>query len=89
MSGAEDSGGDEEGEEEMEQDQDQDEESVEEEDVDTKQVRKGLAVINVDYVPNEPIIFSYHYKYEKYLRDHNLLDPDKAKMAMQKLKRKQ
>ena len=40
-----------------------------------KKVRKNLATINVPFKgPNESIIFSYHYKYEKYLRDNNLID---------------
>lgn len=38
---------------------------------------------------DEPIIFSYHYKYEKYLRDNNLIDPEKAKVAAQRAKRTQ
>ena len=38
-----------------------------------------IADIRVPYKgPDHPIIFSYHYKYEKYLRDHNLIDPEKA-----------
>lgn len=33
-------------------------------------------------------MFSYHYKYEKYLRDNNLIDPDKARLNELKAKRK-
>mmetsp|Transcript_32971 Transcript_32971/g.50438 ORF Transcript_32971/g.50438 Transcript_32971/m.50438 type:complete len:139 (-) Transcript_32971:1373-1789(-) len=55
-----------------------------------KKVRRRLASIYVDEPKNEePLVFSYHYKYEKYLRDRNLIDPDKAKQLEEKLKRKQ
>ena len=37
---------------------------------------------------NDTMIFSYHYRYEKYLRDHNLIDPEKAKMQQERLKKK-
>jgi hypothetical protein len=37
---------------------------------------------------NNPMIFSYHYKYEKYLKDNHLIDPEKAKMMLEKNKRK-
>lgn len=33
------------------------------------------------------MVFSYHYKYEKYLRDNNLIDPEKARMFQEKQKR--
>ena len=55
-----------------------------------KTVRQLLAQITVPYTgKDEPIIFSYHYKYEKYLRDNNLIDPEKAKFAAFKAKKKQ
>ena len=74
--------GAEEGEEEMEQEYDQSGDSQEgsgEEDQTynsvPKRVRKNLATIRIQQpAEGEPIVFSYHYKYEKYLRDHNLID---------------
>lgn len=33
------------------------------------------------------MVFSYHYKYEKYLRDKNLIDPEKARQFAEKQKR--
>lgn len=49
-----------------------------------------LATINVPYKgPDEPLVFSYHYKYEKYLRDNNLIDPDKAKQQLRKQQMKE
>ena len=48
-------------------------------------VRQNLAAIKVpEPSQNEPVIFSYSYKYEKYLRDHNLVDPEKAKLIKDK-----
>lgn len=45
-----------------------------------KRVRQNLATIRIPQPQaSAPIVFSYHYKYEKYLRDHNLIDPEKAK----------
>lgn len=53
-------------------------------------MRELLATIRVPYKgPDESIIFSYHYKYEKYLRDNNLIDPEKAKQLQERLRRKQ
>ena len=50
-----------------------------------KRVRSNLATIRIpEPAANEPIIFSYHYKYEKYLRDRNLIDPEKAKLIEDK-----
>ena len=41
----------------------------------TKKIRDTLATIVIPYKgENEPMIFSYHYKYEKYLRENNLID---------------
>ena len=55
-----------------------------------KQVRKMLTNIHLPYKgPDEPLVFSYHYKYEKYLRDNNLIDPEKAKQLERKEKMKQ
>lgn len=52
-------------------------------------IRKLLPTINIPFKSqNDPIIFSYHYKYEKYLRDNNLIDPEKAKQMLEKQKRK-
>lgn len=75
ISCAEDSG-EEEGEEEMEQDYEDDSQFNEDDDENTqKKIRETLAVITVPFVsPKEPLVFSYHYKYEKYLRDNNLID---------------
>lgn len=78
-SAQEDSGPDEEGEEEMEQeylednsDEDEDASQMGEQ---SKKVRDKLATISIPYEgENQPIVFSYHYKYEKYLRDNNLID---------------
>lgn len=86
---------DEEGEEEMEQQFNEEEESQDNEEEDAthndepKRIRELLANIRVPYKgPNESIIFSYHYKYEKYLRDHNLIDPEKAKEQQERMRRK-
>lgn len=86
---------DEEGEEEMEQQFNEEDESQDNEEDDAthndepKRVRELLATIRVPYKgPNESIIFSYHYKYEKYLRDHNLIDPEKAKEQQERMRRK-
>lgn len=79
----EDSNGDEEGEEEMEQEFYDDDSNEGDEDIDpnSKKVRDMLAQIQIDYKgENQPMVFSYHYKYEKYLRDNNLIDPEKARM---------
>ena len=44
-----------------------------------KTVRQDLAEILIPQKgPEEPIVFSYHYKYEKYLRDNNLIDVSKT-----------
>ena len=41
----------------------------------TRKIRDKLATISIPYEgENNPIVFSYHYKYEKYLRDNNLVD---------------
>ena len=41
----------------------------------TRKIRDKLATISIPYEgENNPIVFSYHYKYEKYLRDNNLID---------------
>lgn len=72
----------EEGEDEMEQQFEQSEDSgegsMEEEQTYNsvpKRVRQNLATIRIPQpAESEPIVFSYHYKYEKYLRDHNLID---------------
>lgn len=86
---------DEEGEEEMEQQFNEEEESQDNEEEDAthndepKRIREMLANIRVPYKgPDESIIFSYHYKYEKYLRDHNLIDPEKAKEQQERMRRK-
>ncbi len=68
----------EEGEEEMEQ-QLEDEDSDEIDDgthcSQPKKVRQNLANLRIfQKYENEPIVFSYHYKYEKYLRENNLID---------------
>lgn len=56
----------------------------------TRKIRDKLATISIPYEgENNPIVFSYHYKYEKYLRDNNLIDPEKARIMQEKLKRKQ
>ena len=69
------SSGEEDGEEEMEQEMDEESQEHELDDPAEKKVRKHLAMIRVPYKgPNEPIVFSYHYKYEQYLRDNNLID---------------
>lgn len=34
------------------------------------------------------MVFSYHYKYEKYLRDNNLIDPDRARLMQAREKKK-
>ena len=66
-----------------------DSDSIGSEDVESKKIRESLAVIKVPYNPdNQSIIFSYHYKYEKYLRDRNLIDPDKAKQLIEREKRR-
>ena len=40
-----------------------------------KKVRQNLANLRIHQkFENEPIVFSYHYKYEKYLRENNLID---------------
>ena len=101
LSGGEDSGADEEGEEEMEQNEEDDSQD-EFDDGRPKQVRKHLARIEIPFKgPENPIIFSYHYKYEKYLRDNHLLDvstilknlniiqPEKSRLIEAKMKLKQ
>ena len=41
----------------------------------TRKIRDKLATISIPYEgENNPIVFSYYYKYEKYLRDNNLVD---------------
>ena len=81
----------EQGEEEIEENQmdddygDEDVSQIEEQ----KKVRQHLAQIFVPQKsPDQPIIFSYHYKYEKYLRDNNLIDPEKALQIEERRKRK-
>ena len=83
VSAPEDSGPDEEGEEEMEQEY-LDENSEDDEDASqmggeqSKKVRDKLATISIPFEgENNPIVFSYHYKYEKYVRDNNLIDVSK------------
>lgn len=74
--------GGEEGEDEMEQQYEQSDDSGEGsvEDEQTynsvpKRVRQNLATIRIQQpAGDDTIVFSYHYKYEKYLRDHNLID---------------
>lgn len=83
----EESGVEEEGEEEMEQEfyDDDSQENDDDLDTQTKRVRDKLAVVAIDYKgENQPMVFSYHYKYEKYLRDNNLIDPEKARMIQEK-----
>ena len=80
ISAAEDSNGDEEGEEEQEQQFDDDSENNDDDEdnvigAQAKKVRDLLATIQVPYQgENQPMIFSYHYKYEKYLKDNHLID---------------
>lgn len=55
-----------------------------------KKVRDTLATIFVPYEgENKPMVFSYHYQYEQYLKDNNLIDPEKAKSMVEKNRRKQ
>lgn len=91
MSGEDSDQNEEEGEEEQNEGYDDDSQFIDEEEIQTKKkVRQMLAQIEVPQEGiNEPIVFSYHYKYEKYLKDNNLIDPEKAKMLAAKLKRKQ
>ena len=74
MKDASASEGGEEGEEEMEpldDSNDEDASYIEKE----KIIRRKLAYIYIDQPKDDvPIVYSHHYKYEKYLRDHNLLD---------------
>lgn len=74
--GAED--GEDEMEQQYEQSDDSGEGSIEDEQTYNsvpKRVRQNLATIRIPQAgDHEPIVFSYHYKYEKYLRDHNLID---------------
>jgi hypothetical protein len=74
----------------MEQDYDDDSQDNEDEvDESKKKVRQLLAHLTVPFNGlNEPLIFSYHYKYEKYLRDNKLIDPEKAKQMVARMKRK-
>ena len=60
----------------MEQAFNEEEDSQEEfDDGRPKKVRKDLARIEIPFKGEaQPIIFSYHYKYEKFLRDNHLLD---------------
>ena len=81
------------GDEEMEQNQDEEEyDSQDEDESDAsndqeKRVRDRLAYIDIPQKEEgETMIFSYHYKYEKYLRDHHLIDPEKAKNMQERIK---
>ena len=68
----------------------QDDESGEDDksnDIQAKKVRDRIAYIDIPLKgENDTMIFSYHYKYEKYLRDHNPIDPEKAKIQQEKMK---
>ena len=78
---------DEEGEQEMQEGDDEDSQ-LNDDDISKMKVRKLLAHISVPLQDDEqPIVFSYHYKYEKYLRDNHLIDPEKAKMALYRAKK--
>lgn len=49
------------------------------EDAGQRKPRLTLAQVRVDgdivASESQPLVFSYHYKYEKYLRKNNLIDP--------------
>ena len=70
--------GDEDGEEEQEQQFDDDSQENDEEDgslMQAKKVRDTLATIFIPFEgENKPMVFSYHYQYEQYLKDNNLID---------------
>ncbi len=57
---------------------------ADDEDAGQRKPRLTLAQVRVDEAPEDkPIVFSYHYKYEQYLRKNHLIDPKAVKKQEQ------